>query len=49
MLTNIFITDIVTMTAKNYNKFFDKIRKASLLRKDLLKVIFSDYYNYINI
>ena len=49
MLTSAFTTDIAAVTAEDYDKFFDKMRKAPIARKDLLKIVPSEYHDYIDV
>ena len=46
-LKNHFTTNVTIITTKNYKKFHDKINRVSLTRKQLKKLIFKKYHDYV--
>lgn len=47
--TLILTSNFAAIIPKDYNKFFNKIWKKLYTKKELKQIIFSEYYNYIDI
>ena len=49
MLTNSFAINITIIFVENFEKFFNKIDKISLTKKQLKKIFFMKFHKYVNI
>lgn len=49
MIGNQFTTDVAAITAEDYMKFFEEIKKAPLTKEQLMKRVPKEYHDYIEV